>query len=175
MIVREASDADIRAVFADLEPTRAREMTASAWHDDPRILADEVILLREMRPAAIFALCIDGGWIDGRLVETPIAIAGVIPYGPGWGGMVWAHVGLAWRLEALATHRWTRHYFRPRVLEKFRRVEFTSLASDGESRRWLKVLGFTEEGIAYRQGKRGEDFVHFAWINPDPTVGISDV
>jgi hypothetical protein len=173
MIVREATDDDIRAVFSRVDPSRAAEMTATAWHSEPLLLAHELILLRDQRNgrAPLFAFTTG----SMRTPEpAPAAIAGVIPYGPGWGGMVWAPTA-RWRRAALATHRWTRDFFRPHVLATFRRVEFTSLASDGESRRWLKVLGFTEEGIAYRQGKRGEDFVHFAWVNPDRTVGIVDV
>jgi RimJ/RimL family protein N-acetyltransferase len=168
MNVREASDDDIRAVFGNLDPSRAAEMTATAWHSEPLFLAHELILLRDQRNgrAPLFA------HVDDDVPEEPVAaIAGVIPYGPGWGGMVWAATP-RWPRVSFATHRWFHRVFAPEVLGRFRRVEFTALESDRISRAWLAGLGFTEEGIAYRQGKRGEDFVHFAWVNPDRTVGV---
>ena len=165
MIVRPAIGADIFAVFRMLTPERAAEMTASTFHDSPRQLAEELCAVIGMRPCTMIALhAADAVW--------PAAIVGVVPFGPGLGGMIWAATAF-WPELALASHRWWRAVFVPDVLcPQFRRVEFTALASDTGSRRWLKVLGFTEEGTAYRQGKRGEDFVHMAWLNPDVTVGV---
>jgi hypothetical protein len=169
MIVHEASDSQILHVFARVRPDRAAEITATAWHDDPQRLAIELNILRrscaeEGRPAPIFTITNDD--------HLPQAILGVLPFGPALGGMIWATTE-DWPPLALPSHRWWRVYFLPHVLEPhYRRVEFTALASDHPTRRWLKTLGFTEEGTAYRQGKRGEDFIHCAWLNPDPTVGI---
>ncbi|HZU87919.1 MAG TPA: hypothetical protein VE993_01555 [Stellaceae bacterium] len=169
MIVVAASDNAIRHVFAGLAAERLAEMTATAWHDDPDRLAAELIAVRDVlrangRPAPLYAMVRD----------LPFAIVGVLAYGPGLGGMIWAARADA-PLTTLSGYRWWHGFFVPHVLGKFRRVEFTAAAADQKSRVWLKSVGFTEEGLAYRQGKRGEDFVHFAWLNPDPQAGIIDV
>lgn len=159
--VRRATTADVLAVFGNLAPARAAEATATAFHDDPRHLAHELLIVRNGAPPGHVEL-----WalVEG---DAAIAICGYAAFGPGLAGMVWVATA-RWRDFVWSTHRWFRGYFEPQVLRRFRRVEFTSLAADQVSRRWLAVLGFTEEGLAYRQGKRGEDFVHFAWLNPDP-------
>lgn len=169
MIARPAGDAEICNVLWRLAPERKAELTASTWHDSAAQLASEIIAVRRMagdgRPAAEL-------WsLFGLDSTVPAAIVGVVPFGPGLGGMIWA-AAPEWAAIALASHRWWRRFFVPQVLGRYRRVEFTALAADVDSRKWLAGLGFTEEGIAYRQGKRGEDFVHFAWINPDREVAI---
>jgi hypothetical protein len=169
VIVHEASDSQILHVFARVQPERGAELTATAWHADPQRIGIELNILRrscaeEGRPAPIFTITDDD--------HLPLAIVGVLPFGPGLGAMIWATTE-DWPILALPSHRWWRAYFMQIVLEPYyRRVEFTALASDTASRRWLKSLGFTEEGVAYRQGRRGEDFIHCAWLNPDPTVGV---
>jgi hypothetical protein len=52
------------------------------------------------------------------------------------------------------------------VLDAYRRVEFMG-GTDEASRRWCRSVGFTEEGVAHSYGRRGEDFTHFAWLNPN--------
>lgn len=171
MIVRRALDGDIRVVFGALAPERAAEMTATAFHDDPRRLAEELIAVRDFRrgsltEATLFALSVEP--------QFPMAIVGVVPLGPAYGAMIWAAVP-RWPVMAVASHSWWRTAFIPEILQKtYRRVEFTALAGDTASRRWLKTLGFTEEGTAYRQGKCGEDFVHCAWLNPDQSIGVQN-
>lgn len=160
-VVRKASTAEIVNVFASLSPERGAEACATSFHDDPRHIGHELLMLRQGSPpghVALWALC-DDDW--------PVAICGVVQFGPGLAGMIWVATE-RWRRDfVIASHRWWRRYFAPEVLALFRRVEFTALASDAGSRAWLGWLGFTEEGIAYKQGKRGEDFVHFAWVNPN--------
>jgi hypothetical protein len=170
IIARDATDIDIGRVFARLADDRGAELTASTWHDSTARLAAELLEVRAMtrqigRAAPMFALF-------GLDSTVPLAVVGVLPFGPGLGAMVWAATP-AWAPHAIPSHRWWRTVFVPEILARYRRVEFTALASDAGSRRWLTGLGFTEEGIAYRQGKRGEDFVHFAWVNPDRTIGIT--
>jgi hypothetical protein len=168
MMVCSAGQKHIFDVFRRLAPARAAELTATAWHDDPEKLARDLVVVQESlaydgHAPHLFALLDD--------VYQPFAIVGVVQLGPGLGAMIWAEAGAA--AAALPGHRWWRTYFVPCVMERhYRRIEFTALADNAEDRRWLKILGFTEEGIAYRQGKRGEDFIHFAWLNPDPTVGV---
>lgn len=165
MIARDARDGDIRNVFARLELARKAELTATAWHDSTAVLAEELITLRTIRRVETTICALFGDTV------LPLAIVGVIPFGPGLGGMIWAATP-EWAPIAIPSHRWWRRFFVPEVLGKYRRVEFTALASDKDSRRWLSGLGFTEEGIAYRQGKRGDDFVHCAWVNPDRAIGV---
>ena len=169
IVARTAFDAEIAYVLSRQSPARGAELTATAWHDSVAQLASEIAMLRQARPEApVFSLFRHGFGAS----TVPCAIVGVLPYGPGWGGMIWAATP-EWPDIALGSHRWWRRFFVPDVLGRYRRVEFTALKSDLPSRRWLAGLGFTEEGVAYRQGKRGEDFVHFAWVNPDHSVGIA--
>lgn len=159
-VVARASTADVLHVFANLAAERAAEATATSFHEDPRHLAHELLLLRQgAAPGHVELWSLSGA--------QALAICGFAQSGPGIASMIWVATP-AWRAHAIAAHRWWREYFVPMVLHKFRRVEFLALASDADSRRWLAFVGFTEEGIAYRAGKRGEDFVHFAWLNPDP-------
>lgn len=156
-----ASTADVLYVFGDLSPVRAAEATATSFHDSPRHLAHELLLLRQgAAPGHVEVWTLFWG-------DAPAALCGFAQYGPGSAGMIWV-AGRNWPYIKMAAHRWWRNFFVPEVLHKFRRVEFLALAADADSRRWLAFVGFTEEGIAYRAGKRGEDFVHFAWLNPDP-------
>jgi hypothetical protein len=157
---RIATTADVLRVFGHVVAMRVPEMTATSFHDDPSHLAHELLILRKGAPAnhvTLYALC-DGDW--------PAAICGTVLFGPGFAGMVWVATP-GWRAITISTHRWWRQVFVPCELMRYRRVEFTALAADAKGRRWLKFIGFTEEGIAYRQGKCGEDFVHCAWINPN--------
>lgn len=169
IVVRHASRFDLDFVLGRVSPARAAELTATAWHDEPRHMAEEIeyvlTIVHPATPHFVFAM------EDG----SPFAIVGVLAFGPGFGGMIWAAVDGA-PLRTLSGYRWWHSYFVPHVLEKYyRRVEFTALAADEDTRAWLQSVRFTAEGIAYRQGKRGEDFVHYAWSNPDPTVGVVDV
>lgn len=161
--IMRASTADVLDVFRALAPERAAEATASSWHDDPMHTAHELLIYRQGAPAGhveLWALCDD---------ERPVAICGYVQGGPGRASMVWIATA-RFRDVKIAAHRWWRAFFVPLVLHKFRRVEFLSLAADQASRRWLAYVGFTEEGLVYRHGKRGEDFVRFAWLNPDGAV-----
>lgn len=164
MMTRTATDEDLRYVLHRVSSSRQRELTGTHWTDNMDNLADELIAVRQANCARLFALL--------NAEATPAAIVGVLPFGPGLGGMIWASTR-DWPKLAIPSHRWWRQYFVPQVLAKYRRVEFTALREDEKSRRWLEGLGFTEEGIAYRQGKRGDDYVHCAWINPDYTVGVT--
>lgn len=158
--IQAATIADVLAVFNALAPERALEATASSWHDDPQFLAHELLIFRKGAAPGhceLWALCAG---------ELPVAICGFVQSGPGAAAMVWVATARFHDVR-MAAHRWWRQFFVPLVLCKFRRVEFVA-AADHASRRWLAFVGFTEEGIAYRAGKRGEDFVHFAWLNPDP-------
>jgi hypothetical protein len=169
VIIRKAFRADLDHVLASVSPERGAELTATAWHDNPQVMAAEIAacltVTHPSTPHFMFAL--------ERAPWPPFAIVGVLAFGPGYGGMIWA-AGADAPLRSLSMYRWWHQVFVPQILEKYyRRVEFTALASDHGSRDWLRSVRFTEEGIAYRQGKRGEDFVHFAWVNPDPTVGVA--
>jgi len=165
MIVARATTGDVVNVFANLAPARAAEACATSFHDDPRHLAHELLMLRQGSAPGHVEL-----WAFLEREEA-LAICGFVQFGPGLAGMIWVATP-RWREHAIASHRWWRQFFVPQVLHKFRRVEFTAAAADDDSRRWLAFVGFTEEGIAYRQSKRGEDFVHFAWLNPDPAFGV---
>lgn len=171
MMFRPASDDDVRHVFSGLTDDRIAEMTATAFHSDAVATAEQLLLIRPH--AMLYALSPRRDIRADGERKPAFAIAGVVTFGPALGGMIWAPTP-AFAQQKHGVHHWWRVYFVPHVLQRhYRRVEFTALASDYASRRWLKILGFTEEGTAYRQGKRGEDFVHCAWLNPDRTIGVN--
>lgn len=156
-----ATNGDVLHVFRNLAEARAAEALATSFHVNPVHLAHELLILRNGSPPGhviLYALR------DG---EEPLAICGAITFGPGLAGMTWVTMP-GWKRIAISSHRWWRDFFVPGVLRRYRRVEFTALEADHHSREWLRLVGFTEEGVAYRQGKHGENFVHFAWLNPDP-------
>lgn len=86
-------------------------------------------------------------------------------------------------VNMFATDRWTeiwrpatrfcRKIFIPKVLVPFvRRAECMAWKGHDQSRRWLRHLGFVEEGIARAYGKSGENFVYMAWLNPENAAHV---
>ena len=149
---------DIRRVVLNMRELSAREAFASRKDDDRDRLAREMCRLA---PAALFAF---GTFIEHQGFVAS-ALLGCHPVAPGVGTMLWLATD-EWPAIAIPSHRFWRRHFLPQVLSRYRRVEFMG-GTDEVSRRWCRSVGFTEEGTAYRYGKRGEDFVHFAWLNPD--------
>jgi hypothetical protein len=151
---------DIRRVVLNMRELSAREAFASRKDDDRDRLAREMC---QLAPADLFAF--------GRINPAPgvdfaaCALLGCHPVAPGVGTMLWLATD-EWPAIAIPSHRFWRRHFVPHVLSKYRRVEFMG-GTDDASRRWCRSVGFTEEGTAYRYGRRGEEFIHFAWLNPN--------
>lgn len=63
--------------------------------------------------------------------------------------------------------RWLKREWMPRMASAgIHRIEAVSIAGYADMHRWLEVLGLRAEGVLRRYGKRGEDFLQFAWTAP---------
>lgn len=63
--------------------------------------------------------------------------------------------------------RWLKREWLPRMAGAgIHRVEAVSMVGYADMHRWLKTLGLRSEGVLRRYGKRGEDFVQYAWTAP---------
>jgi hypothetical protein len=162
-VVRPADARDVRHVIVNMRELSAREAFASRDDDDRDRLADDFCAV--LPGLTIYALCYETGWAENG---KPCALVGCHGIGAGLGTILWVATD-EWPPLMVPSHRFWRHHFMPKVMAKFRRVEFLG-GIDAGSRRWLASLGFTEEGVAYRYGKNGEDFIHFAWVNPEWVV-----
>lgn len=162
MIVRPSTASDIVHIVTTMRDLSAAEAFASRGTEDRSALAREIIAAAD-RALLVRTLAHDTG--------VPIALVGLAWTGPGRAGILFLATDSFPRIAA-ATHRWFCRRFMPETLAKFRRVEFTGSAPDTASGRWLASLGFFCEGVATAYGKHGEDFGHWAWINPHwkPTV-----
>jgi hypothetical protein len=156
---------DVTRVVLNMRALSAAEVFASRADDDPAKLADEICHI--CNPAAptsvdIYAL----GRAHGPGAEfTAAALLGCAPVTPDLGAMLWIATD-DWPAIAIPTHRFWRRHFVPNILAKYGRIEILG-GIDPASRRWCRSLGFTEEAVVYAHGKRGEDFIRFAWHNPD--------
>lgn len=63
--------------------------------------------------------------------------------------------------------RWLKREWMPRMADAgIHRIEAVSIAGYASMHQWLVLLGLRPEGVLRRYGKRGEDFVQFAWTAP---------
>lgn len=149
----------------------------------PQAIAHLVVTMRDESAAEAFASRADAsrpelaadiaraapGAIAMRMIGDaegePACLIGVFRAGPGRATMLFLANDRAPGL-LMPAHRWWKRAFVPEVLSRFRRVEFTGSLPDTPSGRWLVWCGFACEGIARRYGKAGEDFAHWAWVNP---------
>lgn len=157
MIVREASDADVRHVIGHLRRTDRQEQFATRFDDDADALVNEIIRLR---PLAIkhYALACDDG-------EPAILVAAYLVSPK----VARFHMASTDRMGEIARagHRWGLQRFIPSVLmPNVRRAEARILADHTIARRWVAACGFVEEGVIRRVGRAGEDFVQVVWFNP---------
>lgn len=158
MIVRFASPADIEAICSSLRPSDRQEVLALRLETDLDAFAAQLVLGLQ---SAVLRITLAGD--DG----AAIAFVCLWLHGPG--------VGSA---NLIATERWDEisapaHRFCKRVVigrvapSAFRRLECRTLARHAASRKWLRRLGFVEEGVCRALGRNGENFVQCAWVHPD--------
>jgi hypothetical protein len=158
MIVRFASPADVEAICSRLRPSDLQEVMALRLEADIGAFTAQLVMGLQ---SAVLRITLAGD--DGEA----IAFVGLWLHGPG--------VGSA---NLIATDRWDEiaapaHRFCKRVVigrvapSAFRRLECRTLASHAASRKWLRRLGFVEEGVCRALGRNGENFVQCAWVHPD--------
>lgn len=163
MKVRVCSAADLDHVVRHLRPHNRAELFATRWEepDAPGALERlvEQYLAIKRRSIGDFAICQDSGepvMVIGAWLITP-GVASVSLFGTD-----------QWLTVARPAYVWGKREFIPCVLEpNVRRAETRVIDRPDMSRAWLARIGFVEEGVARAFGKRGEDFVHVAWINKE--------
>lgn len=63
--------------------------------------------------------------------------------------------------------RWLKREYLPRMRHAgVHRVEAASILGYPDMHRWLRSLGLKREALMLRFGKRGEDFLLYAWARP---------
>ena len=157
MIVRKATAADVAWVVANMREVDRREIFAARWSDDEADLIADIEASRAMM-IRLDALCGEAG--------EAVALVGVWLASPGVGqALMFATDG--WAAIAPLAHRYVVRRFLPlAVAPNVRRLECRAWVGHAQSRAWLARLGFVEEGLCRALGKRGEDFIQFAWFPP---------
>lgn len=157
MIARRSRPVEILEICADLRPIDQAEMLATSFVDDA-IEHGAVIAAGLDEAVLALTLCDDAG--------SPVAFVGFWQIAP---GVATASMFATPRFGTIAVraHRFCRdRLMGDAVPRAFRRVECRALAGNAVARRWLKRLGFVEEGRCVALGKAGEDFVSCAWVHP---------
>lgn len=153
-----ANARDVETVVRAMRPADRREVMAVRFSDRVEDLVDD---LTRALPHAIrcFVLGRDG---------APVAIVGAWLTSPGVATVLMIATD-DWPAIAGPATRWVRKVAIPAVLGRtVRRAECKCWSEHAVSRRWLKRLGFVEEGRVRGLGRGGEDFVQLAWLNPVP-------
>ncbi|MBS7703184.1 hypothetical protein [Chelatococcus asaccharovorans] len=160
MFIRPATVADIEHICRNLRPIDRHEVMAVRFNDDPDALVDDILMLGP-RKLGLFALA-DAG-------REPVALVGAHLMTPTTAAA--SMIATArWNAIARPAHRWVRRVFMPAVLAPHvARAECRVWDGNTVARRWLRRLGFAEEGRAPALGRHGEAYVQCAWINPSWT------
>lgn len=139
----------VRYIVENMREWDRREVFATHWGDDPDQFTKEAVAVGQF------------AWVCG--LERPIAYIGAYPLWPGvWSVWMYAtdeirHIG-----KSLTKH--VRKVMIPALLAgEFHRGQCCSLAGHTEAHDWLRVLGASPEATLRGYGRKGEDFVIFAW------------
>lgn len=155
MIICRTVPDHILSVASRLRERDREEFAAIFGTDDPQALAQAMLEAY--------------GDLDGLLT-------GCLDNGPAVfvGGAVWTRPNVAAILFmatddfptiAKSATRFIRDEFLPQLdAEGFHRIEAVTLASYANMQRWLRLLGFRQEGVAEAYGANREDFHHFARV-----------
>lgn len=142
----------------------AREIYGMRGHDDPLLLAKEVVLAATYGKAAIAT---DRG--------IPSGIIGVSPLWPGvWSA--WSFGTDNWPKAVLQLSRFALRELRPFLLNRgVHRLQCESRIDHSDAHRWLSSMGAQREGILKGYGKDGADYVMFSWSNTNELVRGSNM
>lgn len=136
-----------RLVIRPLAPGDYAAVTATAWAGDTFGPAFTAVADGEIAACA------------GLVLSTYAPVA-----------RAWAAVGPVGRQHRLFIARGVLGGLRALMLQhRLVRVEADSLIGDRSAHRWLRWMGFEDEGVMRKKGPRGEDMIRFALV-PKETV-----
>jgi hypothetical protein len=138
-------------IVRNLRPRDRHEIFALRWNDDEDQFVAEVM-------AVAGSL-----WSMWSLDGEPVAVNGVVPVRPGV--VIAGAFGTGkWRSVVRPMTRWSLNYVIPVLkLSKFHRGEAYVLASNNDSRHWIKLLGGEVESLLKGFGREREDYLLYAW------------
>lgn len=130
----------------------AAEVYGMRGHDNPHILAHEVILAASYGKAGIVEH-------NGR----PCGIVGVSPMWPGvWSA--WAFGTDDWPKAIVRLTRFSRQVLRPFIIERgAHRLQCESRVDHHDAHRWLMAMGAKPDGLLQGYGRDGSDYIIFSW------------
>lgn len=129
-----------------------REIYGIRWHDNPLLLAREVVIASTYGKAAIATY-------NGK----PCGIMGISPMWPGvWS--VWSFGTDDWSKAVLELSRYGKKVLEPFVrVRGAHRVQCESRIDHHEAHRWLQAMGAKADGILQGYGRDGSDYLMFSW------------
>lgn len=141
---------DVLAVTRNMRARDHEEIFAIRWHDDPDMLAQEVLASGAFRW---------GAYLDGR----PVAMFGAYPQWPKvWSA--WSFGTDDWRRVAPRIARFMMEFMRP-ALEHSGAIRLFcwSMETHTDANRWLEFLGAKKEVTLDNYGKNGQAFCCYGW------------
>lgn len=121
-------------------------------HDDPLVLAREVVLAASYGKAGI-----------ATHKGVPCGIIGVSPMWPGvWSA--WSFGTADWPKGAVAMSRFGFRVLKPFILARgAHRLQCESRIDHVDAHRWLTAMGAKPEGLLYGYGRDGSTYIMFSW------------
>lgn len=143
----------VEYVCLNMREIDRREVYGMRTHDDPFLLAKEIIAVAPFGRVAIAEH-------EGR----PAAIIGVTPLWPGvWSA--WAFGTDEWDRVAIKLTRHALRVLKPFLLERgAHRMQCESRIGHSDAHRWIQALGARPESVLRGYGRDGTDYVQFAWV-----------
>lgn len=141
---------DVLIVASQMRERDAEEIYALRYHEDPELLAGEVVHSGAFRW---------GAYIDGE----PVAMFGAYPMWPGvWS--VWSFGTDRWSRVAPAMARFMKSFITPALINAgAHRVFCWSMEAHTDACRWLEFLGAKPEATLDNYGKNRQRFVCYGW------------
>lgn len=140
-----------------------REIFGLRGHDNPHLLAREVVIASSYGRAAI-----------AEHKGKPAGIIGACPMWPG----VWTVFSFGtddWPKCAMALSRYGKRVLAPFLLNAgVHRLQCESRIDHVDAHKWLSVMGAKPEGLLRGYGRDGSDYVMFSWRRGDVLLKPQD-
>lgn len=146
----------VRAVALEMRDRDLAEFSALTFYDDRTGAADMLAPLYGGHPAVECAL------FDGR----PAAVGGMIQTRPGVVSLLFFATDDFARIVRPITH-YVQTGPMARAKKTANRIECFSHVEHTEMRQWVELFGLRPQATLPRYGKRGEDFLVYAWLRDE--------